>query len=74
MGMGRATETCIFKTQADASTPVLQYYNLSEDMKLQCDASQAGLGAAFTKEGNLYLRHQGPSHPHRSGTPKSRNN
>jgi len=32
--------------QAVASTPVLRYYNLSKEVTLQCDASQAGLGGA----------------------------
>ena len=29
------------------NTPVLRYYNLEEEVTLQCDASQSGLGAAL---------------------------
>ena len=36
---------------AVASTPVLKYYNLQEEVTLQCDASQAGLGAALLQNG-----------------------
>ena len=32
---------------AVSSTPVLRYYNLKEEVTLQCDASQSGLGAAL---------------------------
>lgn len=32
-------------------TPVLQYYNLNEEITLQCDASQTGLGAALLQNG-----------------------
>ena len=35
------------------STPVLRYYNLQEEVTLQCDASQFGLGAAFLQNGQL---------------------
>ncbi len=34
-----------------SSTPVLRYYNLKEDVTLQCDASQSGLGAALQQNG-----------------------
>ena len=34
-----------------ASTPVLRYYNLQEEVTLQCDASQSGLGAAMMQNG-----------------------
>ena len=30
--------------QAAMSTPVLQYYNINEEVTLQCDASQSALG------------------------------
>ena len=33
--------------RAVAATPVLRYYNLEEEVTLQCDASQFGLGAAL---------------------------
>lgn len=33
------------------STPVLRYYNLAEEVTIQCDASQAGLGAALMQGG-----------------------
>ena len=33
------------------STPVLRYYNLSDEVTLQCDASQSGLGAALLQNG-----------------------
>ena len=36
---------------AVASTPVLRYYNLKEEVTLQCDASQSGLGATLMQEG-----------------------
>ena len=32
-------------------TPVLRYYNLQEEVTLQCDASQSGLGAALMQNG-----------------------
>ena len=34
-----------------SSTPVLRYYNLKEEVTLQCDASQSGLGAALLQNG-----------------------
>ena len=37
--------------KAVSSTPVLHYYNLDEDVTLQCDASQSGLGAALLQKG-----------------------
>ena len=36
---------------AVSSTPVLRYYNLAEEVTLQCDASQHGLGAALLQNG-----------------------
>ena len=36
---------------AVASTPILRYYNLQEEVTLQCDASQFGLGAAMMQNG-----------------------
>ena len=37
--------------QAVANTPVLRYYSLREEVTLQCDASQHGLGAALMQGG-----------------------
>ena len=37
--------------QAFMSTPVLRYYNIQEEVTLQCDASHSGLGAAMMQNG-----------------------
>ena len=37
--------------KAVTSTSVLRYYNLEEEVMLQCDASQSGLGAALLQSG-----------------------
>ena len=37
--------------EAVASTPILRYYSLEEEVTLQCDASQSGLGAALMQNG-----------------------
>ena len=37
--------------RAVTSTPILRYYNLKEEVTLQCDASQSGLGAALMQDG-----------------------
>ena len=37
--------------QAVSATPVLRYYNLKEDVTIQCDASQLGLGVALLQGG-----------------------
>ena len=37
--------------EAVTRTPVLRYYNLNEEVTLQCDASQSGLGAARLQKG-----------------------
>ena len=37
--------------QAVMSTPVLRYYNINEEVTLQCDASQSGLGVAMMQNG-----------------------
>ena len=37
--------------EAITTTPVLRYYNLAEDVTIQCDASQAGLRAALMQGG-----------------------
>ena len=34
-----------------SSTPVLRYYSLQEEVTLQCDVSQSGLGAALLQNG-----------------------
>ena len=36
---------------AITNTPVLRYYNLAEEVTIQCDASQTGLGAALMQNG-----------------------
>ena len=37
--------------RAVSATPVLRYYRLKEDVTIQCDASQRGLGAALLQGG-----------------------
>lgn len=37
--------------KAVTSIPVLRYYNLRDEVTLQCDASQSGLGAALMQNG-----------------------
>ena len=37
--------------EAVMRTPVLHYYNLSDEVTLQCDASQSGLGIALLQNG-----------------------
>ena len=37
--------------KAVSDTPVLRCYNVQEEVTLQCDASQAGLGAALMQKG-----------------------
>ena len=37
--------------EAVTCTPVLRYYNLSDEVTLQCDASKSGLGAALLQNG-----------------------
>ena len=37
--------------QVAASAPLLKYYSVDDDVKLQCDASQNGLGAALLQHG-----------------------
>ena len=37
--------------KAVSSTPVLRYYNLEEEVTLQCDASQSGQGTALMQNG-----------------------
>ena len=37
--------------EAVTCIPVLRYYNLNEEVTLQCDASQSGLGAALLQKG-----------------------
>ena len=41
--------------QAFSATPVLHYYNLKEDVTIQCDASQRGLGVALLQGGQPVL-------------------
>ena len=42
--------------QAVSAMPVLRYYNLKEDVTIQCDASQRGLGVALLEGGQPVLR------------------
>ena len=37
--------------QVAASAPLLKYYSVEDDVTLQCDASQNGLGAALLQHG-----------------------
>ena len=37
--------------QLPAKTPILKYYNVEEEVTLQCDASERGLGAALLQNG-----------------------
>ena len=37
--------------EAVTCTPVLRYYNLGDEVMLQCDASKSGLGAALLQKG-----------------------
>ncbi len=37
--------------KAVTNTPVLKYYNIDEEVTIQCDASQSGLGAALMQNG-----------------------
>ena len=37
--------------RAVTNTPVLRYYNLDDEVTIQCDASQSGLGAALMQNG-----------------------
>ena len=40
-----------------ASTPLLRYYNLADEVTIQCDASQSGLGAALMQNGQPVVTH-----------------
>ena len=40
-----------------ASTPVLRYYNIADEVTTQCDASQSGLGAALMQNGQPAAMH-----------------
>ena len=37
--------------KAVANTPVLRYYSLADEVTIQCDASQSGLGTALMQNG-----------------------
>ena len=39
--------------QLAAKAPILKYYNVEEEVTLQCDASERGLGAALLQNGQL---------------------
>ena len=48
----QAQDEAMSKLQgAISNTPVLRYYNLAEEVTIQCDASQSGLGAALMQGG-----------------------
>ena len=49
MGVGKLALDTLKK--AVASTPVLRYYNLADEVTIQCDASQSILGAALMQNG-----------------------
>ena len=52
MALGTAQEASLEALKkAVMSTPVLRYYNLQEEVTLQCDASQFGLGATLLQNG-----------------------
>ena len=52
MGLNEAQQTAFEKLKEMVTrTPVLRYYNLKEEVTLQCDASQSGLGAALMQNG-----------------------
>ena len=51
MDMGPSTNALETLKKAVSSTPVLQYYNLQEEVTLQCDASQSCLGEAMLQNG-----------------------
>ena len=52
MGLGLATSESIPRAKTRvSSTPTLSYYNLAEEVSLQCDMSQTELGAAFMQNG-----------------------
>ena len=57
--------------KAVTTTPVLRYYNLKEEVTIQCDASQSGLGAALTQNGQPVITHPGHSHLQKLGMRKS---
>jgi len=49
--MGPASEGSILKAEGSSpNTPVLLYYNLADEVTMQCDASQFGLGVALLQE------------------------
>ena len=51
---GNAQQTAFETLKTAVSTaPVLRYYNLNEEVTLQCDASQSGLGVALLQGGQL---------------------
>ena len=42
-----------------ANYPVLKYYDINDEVTIQCDASKQGLGATLLQNGNqLCLRHE----------------
>ena len=52
MDLGTAQEASLEALKkAVMSTPVLRYYNLQEEVTVQCDTSQFGFGAALLQNG-----------------------
>ena len=52
MGLGGSSANCVQEAQRNGYVhPVLHYYNLKEEVTLQCDASQSGLGTALIQNG-----------------------
>ncbi len=45
------TRSLQISEESSSSIPVLRYYNLKEEVTLQCDASQSGSGAALLQGG-----------------------
>ena len=52
-GFGMKPQQTVFEKLKEMvmCTPVLHYYNLKEEVTLQCDASQSSLGAALMQNG-----------------------
>ena len=46
--------------EAITKTSVLRYYNVDKEVTIQCDASQAGLGAALMQGDSLWDMHLVP--------------
>ena len=60
--------------KAVMSTPVLHYYNQQEEVTLQYDASEFGLGTALLQMESLWPVHPVPVQMQKHVTPKSKKN